>query len=101
MDAIIDFLQHPSRYGLNVGVFVAGAVGAFVKMGNKNELTFWQSFFTVVSGGAIANYVTPAAFHFINIPDNMHFGFAFFFGFTGLESVKWLILKFKDKYGKD
>ena len=89
------------KYGFNLGWFLAGAVGAFVKMGKKDELTFWQRFFTILAGGAIANYATPAVFHLINVPQDMHFGFAFFFGFTGLESVKWMIFKFKDKYGKD
>ena len=32
------------KYGFNLGLFLAGAVGAFVKMGKKDELTFWQRF---------------------------------------------------------
>ena len=101
MDVIVDFIEEAGKYGFNVWLLVAGAAGAFVKMGKKEELTFPQRFFTVVSGGLIANYLTPLVFHFIIVPEDMRFGFAFLFGWGGLESVKWAMFRLKDKYLKD
>ncbi len=101
MDTIIDFIDEAGKYGFNFWLLVAGGAGAFVKMGKKEELTFGQQFFTVISGGLIANYLTPSVFHFINVPQDMQFGFAFLFGWGGLESVKWTMFKLKDKYDKD
>ena len=75
--------------------------GAFVMMGKKGELTFWQTIVVIISGGAVANYVTPLVFEWINLPESTKYGFAFLLGTGGLESVKWAIFKFKDKYGKN
>lgn len=101
MDTVSDFFQYLEDVGIHVALIIAGSVGAFVKMGKKNELNYWQKVVVILSGGAIANYITPWVFHFINVSEDMKYGIGFFLGFWGLESMKWVIFKFKEKYGRD
>lgn len=106
MDTIIDTLiyfpqsiKYLDDYGIHVALILSGMFGAFVMMGKKDELTFWQRFVAIISGGAIANYLTPLVFKFLNLPADIQYGLGFLLGYGGLESVKWLMFKFKEKYG--
>ena len=99
MDTVSDFFKYLEDIGVHIALVLAGSVGAFVKMGKRDELNLIQKMVVVLSGGAIANYATPIVFNFINVSENLKFGMAFFLGFWGLNGVKWIIFKFKEKYG--
>lgn len=95
---IDSFLEY---VGVNLPLIVAGIFGSVVTIGNKEELTGVQKVLTILSGGAIANYLTPMLCDLINVSENTQFGFAFLLGFSGLEGVKWIIIQLKSRYGKD
>lgn len=97
MDKIIQFLED---LGIHIALIIAGIFGSILSIGNKKELTGWQKVLTVVSGGAIANYLTPIVCSWVNIGESTRYGFAFLLGFSGLEGVKWIIIKIKGKYSK-
>jgi lipoprotein signal peptidase len=101
MDTVVDFFKHLDDYGLHVALIISGAFGAFVMMGKKKELTLAQAIVAIISGGAIANYLTPVVFEWVNLPESTRYGLGFLLGTGGLESVKWAIFKLKDKYGKN
>lgn len=88
-------------FGINVAIMFAGAVGSFVSMGQKKNLGFWGRFTSIVSGGAVAHYLTPLVIGWMDLSEGSKYGFAFLLGFSGLEGVKWIIVTLKSKYLKD
>jgi hypothetical protein len=84
--------------GINIALILAGIFGSIVSMGNKKGLSLWERVVAWLSGGAIANYITPIIISTLNISESTKYGFAFLLGFSGLEGVKWLIITFKNKY---
>tara|TARA_R100000655_G_C2963166_1_gene189222 strand:- start:623 stop:931 length:309 start_codon:yes stop_codon:yes gene_type:complete len=101
MDAVDDFFKYLNDWGIHLALIIAGGVGAFVRMGKKDELNFWQKSVVILSGGSIANYLTPVVFSWINITEDLKYGFAFLLGFWGQQSVRYILFKFKDKYIDD
>lgn len=101
METVEDFLKYLNEWGIHIALIIAGAVGAFVRMGKEDQLTFWQKTVVILSGGAVANYITPLVFHFVNITEDLQFGTAFLIGFWGQQSAKWILFKFKEKYGEN
>lgn len=93
----MEFLE---ELGIHVALIIAGFFGSLLAMGNKKELNGWQKVTALISGGAIANYLTPILFEYIKINQSTQYGFAFLLGFSGLEGVKWIILKIKSKQEK-
>lgn len=87
--------------GINIALIIAGIFGSIVSMGSKKGLTIPERILAWLSGGAIANYVTPVIINLVNINESSKYGFAFLLGFSGLEGVKWLILFIKNKYDKE
>ena len=86
--------------GINLPLILAGTIGGFVKTGAEKELG-WQGRLTaVLSGGAIANYLTPFVVGWLDFSESSQYGFAFLLGFLGLKGVEWIILKFQNKYGE-
>ena len=97
MDELQKLLEN---LGINIALIIAGIFGSIVSMGNRKGLTIWERIISWLSGGAIANYLTPVIIGMINISESSKYGFAFLLGFSGLEGVKWLIITFKSKYSK-
>lgn len=87
------------NHGINIAFIIAGLLGAFVSTGSK-KLNFWGYAVVILSGGIIANYVTPIIGEYVTVKPNIQNGFAFMVGFAGLEGMKWLILTFQKKFGK-
>lgn len=81
--------------GLEIALFIAGLFGAVSNINNQ-KLKFWQKILAFITGGAIANYLTPLVFVYINLNENTKYGIAFLLGYSGMESVKFILLKFKD-----
>lgn len=98
MDKIIAFLDD---IGVSIALIIAGVFGGILSLSNKKELNGWEKTLVIVSGGAIANYLTPLIFSYIDINENTKYGFAFLLGYSGLEGVKWIILKLKLTHKKD
>ena len=98
MDEITRLLE---TLGINIALIIAGIFGSIVSLGSKKGLTLPERIVAWLSGGAIANYVTPVIINLININESSKYGFAFLLGFSGLEGVKWLIIAIKNKYSKD
>lgn len=96
LDAIDDFM---ALIGINLATMVAGSIGAFVSSGEK-KLGFWGKLTAIVSGGAVAHYLTPLIIDWTPLSEGSKYGFAFLLGFGGLEGVKWIILTIKKKYIK-
>lgn len=98
MDALSQFFKFLEELGIHVALIVAGMFGSILTIGNRKELNSWQKVLAVLSGGAIANYLTPVISDMVNINESTRYGFGFLLGFSGLEGVKWIILKIKSKH---
>lgn len=101
MDTLTDAFKYLDDFGIHIALIIAGMFGAFVMMGKKDELNFLQKLVAVISGGGVANYLTPLVFDLVNLPQDIQFGVAFILGYFGLESVKYILYKLKDKYLND
>ena len=62
MESITDAFKYLDDFGIHLALVVAGMFGAFVMMGKKEELNFWQKLVSILSGGGVANYITPLVF---------------------------------------
>ena len=104
MEQVKDFFEGIGKFleyfGINVAIMFAGAIGSFVSMGQKKNLGFAGRFTAIVSGGAVAHYLTPLVIGWMDLSEGSKYGFAFLLGFSGLEGVKWLIITLKAKYLK-
>jgi hypothetical protein len=96
MGPIKDLLD---EVGVNLALIIAGLVGSFVSVGNKKDVGYLGKFISIISGGAIANYMTPLLINVLGLNQNWEYGFAFVLGFMGLEGVRWIIVLVKDKFG--
>lgn len=81
--------------GFELALFIAGIFGAMSNINNQ-KLKLWQKLLAFISGGAIANYLTPLIFIYFNLNENTKFGIAFLLGFSGMEGVKYIIVRIKE-----
>lgn len=81
--------------GFEIALFIAGCLGAMSNINNQ-KLKVWQKLIAFLSGGAIANYLTPLIFIYFNLNENTKFGIAFLLGFSGMEGVKYIIVRVKE-----
>ena len=95
MEKITDFLEN---VGIHIALIIAGVFGSVLSLGNKQKLSTFQKVTAIISGGAVANYLTPVLSEWIDLNDSSKYGFAFMLGFSGLESVKWILIKIKSKH---
>ena len=100
MDSFVKIFKELEHFGIHIALIVAGVFGSIVSISHKTNLTKMQRFLAMMSGGIIANYVTPVIFEYININENTKYGFACMLGFSGYEGMKWLIDTLKKKYTK-
>ena len=76
--------------GFEVGIFIAGLAGAWVSS-NKVKLRPFERVTAVLSGGFIANYLTPVLIEIIGFSDSAHYGTGFIIGYIGMRSVEYVI----------
>lgn len=88
-------------YGIDLAIIVAGVMGGFVAMSSKKGVGFWGKVASVVSGGAVANYLTPLIADWLDWSNSSRYGLAFLLGFMGLKAVELIIIKFKDNLNID
>ncbi len=98
MDKITEWFEN---LGIHAALIIAGAFGSLLSLEDRAGLTAWQKITVFLSGGAIANYLTPALINWANVNENVTFGLAFILGFSGLKGLKLIILKIKKRYIKD
>jgi len=83
--------------GIEVPVFIAGSSGAIVFLTKNSKMTKTQQFFTVLSGGLSANYLTPIVGEWMHLDNKVLYGVAFMLGYSGMKSVEILIGLFHNK----
>jgi hypothetical protein len=77
-------------FSIQLGMFFAGLFGAFVST-SKKELRMWERITSILSGGFIANYLTPMFLSVMNFNDETGYGMAFIVGYLGMTAVEWSI----------
>ena len=98
MEKITDLIED---FGVHIWLIIAGLFGALLSLEDREGLTNWQKIMVFLSGGAIANYMTPLLVDWLDVNDSVRFGMAFILGFSGLKGLKWIILKIKGRYTKE
>lgn len=85
-----EFLQD---IGFNIGISVAGLFGSLLLIGKQATSNIKTTFFSIVSGVASANYITPLFLDLARIDTKYQMSLAFLLGFLGLKGVEF----FSDK----
>jgi hypothetical protein len=102
MDKLQEITQWLKLMGFEIFLMIAGFMGALVNVSRDKNLTWFEKGITVISGGLIANYITPLILDFIKAGDSARYGLAFIMGYMGLKSVEYAIdWLHKKKGGKD
>lgn len=91
MDHIHEVMKWFKEFGIELVLFLAGLLGAFVNMAKTKNLTMFERFTAVLSGGIIANYVTPIFINILNLKPSVSNGMAFIVGYMGLKAVEYTI----------
>lgn len=91
---ILDLLK---TIGIETATFIAGASGAVTLLSKSKKMSKSQQFFTVLSGGLSANYLTPLAISLMGLSGNVVYGIAFILGYSGMKSVEIIIQTFFSK----
>jgi hypothetical protein len=85
--------------GINIGISVAGLFGSLLLIGKSATTNLRATFFSIVSGVASANYITPVVVDIANIDPDYDMSIAFILGFLGLKGVELVTNKFLNKTG--
>lgn len=83
--------------GFNIGISVAGLFGALLLIGKKATLNIKTTFFSLISGVASANYITPLILDLTRVDIKYQMSIAFVLGFLGLKGVELISNKFLNK----
>jgi len=83
--------------GFNIGISVAGLFGALLLIGKKATLNIKTTFFSLISGVASANYITPLILDITRVDMKYQMSIAFVLGFLGLKGVELISNKFLNK----
>ena len=74
--------------GINIGISVAGLFGSLILIGKNAAFRWKTSIFSIITGVASANYMTPVAVDFIKLNEKYQMSIAFILGFLGLKGVE-------------
>lgn len=85
--------------GFEIVLFIAGIMGAFVSVVSDKRLTKFERITSVISGGIIANYMTPIILEIIKLSTASSYGTAFLIGYSGLKIVEYTITFIHQKLG--
>lgn len=96
--SIIDLLK---SIGIEAATFIAGSSGAVALLAKSKKMSKTQQFFTVLSGGLSANYVTPLVISILGLDSNVGYGVAFILGYSGMKFVESIIQFFISKIHND
>jgi hypothetical protein len=95
-----DFIE---QLGINIAISISGLFGSLLMIG-KNAAQEWRTtVFSMLSGVACANYITPIILDITRIDIKYQVSVGFVLGFLGLRSVelisKKLVKQLEDKNG--
>lgn len=87
------------EFGINIMQSVAGLFGALLFLGKEGAKNLKQTFLSLITGVASANYLTPVVVEMMSIENSSYSnGVAFLLGYVGLKGVEKISAKFfKDK----
>jgi len=74
--------------GINIGISVAGLFGSLLLIGKDAALQWKTSIFSIISGVASANYLTPVLIDIIRLDSKYEISVGFVLGFLGLKGVE-------------
>lgn len=80
--------------GINIGISVAGLFGSLILIGKQAALQWKTSIFSIVTGVASANYITPIVVDIARVDVKYQMSIAFILGFLGLKGVELISGKF-------
>jgi hypothetical protein len=80
--------------GINIGISVAGLFGSLILIGKQAALQWKTSIFSIVTGVASANYITPIVLDITRVDVKYQMSVAFILGFLGLKGVELISGKF-------
>lgn len=89
------------QLGINIAISIAGLFGSLLMIG-KNAATQWRTtIFSMISGVACANYITPIILDITRIDIKYQVSVGFVLGFLGLRSVELISKKFVKEIKED
>lgn len=74
--------------GINIGISIAGFFGSLLMIGKRSAQNLRTTIFSMISGVACANYLTPVILDITAVDVHYQFSVAFVLGFLGLKSVE-------------
>lgn len=74
--------------GINIGISVAGLFGSLILIGKDAALKWKTSIFSIITGVASANYITPIVIDIVRMNEKYQMSVAFVLGFLGLKGVE-------------
>ena len=83
--------------GINIGISVAGLFGSLLLIGKTATTNMRATFFSIISGVASANYITPLVMDISKVDVKYQMSVAFILGFLGLKGVEYITNKFMKK----
>ena len=87
--------------GINIGISVAGLFGSLLLIGKTATVNLKTTFFSIISGVASANYITPLVMDISRVDVKYQMSVAFILGFLGLKGVEFFSNKFVKKEKND
>lgn len=86
-----DFIE---QLGINIAISIAGLFGSLLMIGKTAAQTWKTTVFSMLSGVACANYITPIILDMTKMPVKYQVSVGFVLGFLGLRSVETISKKF-------
>ena len=83
--------------GINIGISVAGLFGSLLLIGKNATVNLKTTFFSIISGVASANYITPIVLDITRVDVKYQMSVGFILGFLGLKGVEYITNKFIKK----
>lgn len=83
--------------GINIGISVAGLFGSLLLIGKTATVNLRATFFSLISGVASANYITPIVLDITRVDVKYQMSVGFILGFLGLKGVEYITNKFIKK----
>lgn len=77
-----------AEIGINVGISVAGLFGSLLMLGKKAAINLKVTFFSLITGVASANYITPIVIDLTGFDRQYELSIGFILGFLGLKGVE-------------
>ena len=90
-----DIYHFFEKLGIDFALMLAGLFGGIAFVSKPNEMSRIQKLLTITTGVGSANYLTPLALYYLNIPNQVGFALAFLLGFSGLKGIELMIKKYE------